>query len=86
MLLRIAPAVPRPLNRALDQLQPFLVHLAAWRRWQCEQLPKAVLANQRDDGLSARAPRVSVGPRMLGVGRHQSLLHRKDKVVRGMER
>jgi len=85
VLLRVTPAVPCPLDCALDQLQPFFVHVAAGRRWQREQLPKAVLANQRDDGLPAGPPGVPVRPRMLWVGRHQSLLNGKDQVMRGVE-
>ncbi len=85
VLLRITPAVPCALDCALDQLQPFFVHFAAGRRWQSEQLPKAVVTNQGDDGLPAGPPCVPVRPRMLWVGRHQSLLHGEDQVVCGVE-
>src|SRR5258708_30667843 len=85
VLLRIAPAVPCALDWAIHELHPFFIHLAAGRRWQREQLPEAALANQRDDRLPAGPPRVPVPPRMLGVGRHQSLLYDEDQIVCGME-
>src|SRR6266481_7546744 len=68
VLLRITPSIPCALDCALNQLEPFFVHLAAGRRWQREQLPQAVFANQRDDGLPARPPYVPVRPRVLWVG------------------
>ncbi|HEV2027097.1 MAG TPA: hypothetical protein VGS16_01030 [Candidatus Dormibacteraeota bacterium] len=86
VLLRIAPAIPCPLYRAVDKLEPLRVRGAIrWRR-QGEHLPHPVIAHDRHDWLAARPAYMSIGVGMVRVGGHQSLLHRKNKVMRGVQR
>lgn len=82
MLVRVAPAIPRPFDGGVDQLEP-LEDLAAGRgRGQRQHLPEAVVAHHGDDGLPARPPDVPVGPRVIRVGGHETLLYGEDQVVR----
>jgi len=86
VLLRVTPPIPRALHGAFDQFQPFVVGGSA-RRWrQRQQLPQALVADYRDDGLPARSAGVAIRSRVLRVGGHQSLLHCENEVVRGMQR
>lgn len=86
LLLGIAPAIPRPLDRALDQLEPFRVLACNGRGRKGEHLPSPVLPDHRHQRLTARPAGVPVRPGMVRVGGHDSLLHREDEVVSGGER
>jgi hypothetical protein len=80
VLLRVAPAVPRPLDCRIDQLEPLLVRRVVGRR-QCEQLPTPVIADQGHHRLAAGPAHVAIGTWVVWVGRHQSLLDGEDKIV-----
>src|SRR6266576_287925 len=67
VLLGVAPAVPCPLDRRIDQLQPVGVVSIGRRRRKHEQLPLAVLADLGDDRLptwAAAVPERSRDPRV----------------------
>ena len=85
VLLRVAPPIPRPLDRGIDELQPLVVCRAARRGWQREHLPPPFVAHHGHDRLTARPSDVPVGPRVLRVGGHEALLDREDEVVRGTQ-
>ena len=85
VLLRVTPAIPCALDRGIDKLEPFLVAPVVGRGRQREQLPTPVLAYHRHDRLTARPAHVAIWPRVVRIGRHQSLLDGEDEVVRGMQ-
>ena len=85
VLLRVTPAIPRSLNCRFDQVKPLLLACIVGRRWQGEQLPSPVIANPRHHRLPAGPADVPIWPRVVWVGRHQSLLDGKDEVVGGVQ-
>jgi len=81
VLLRVAPTIPRALDRVIDQVEPLHVRGAVrWRR-EREHLPHPVIADQGHDRLAARPAVMSIGPRVIRVGGHQSLLNGEHQIV-----
>jgi hypothetical protein len=85
VLLRVTPSIPCTLDRAFDQLEPVLVRHPIGRRRQSEQLPQSLLAHDHDHRLPTRPAGVPIGPRVLRVRRHQSLLDGENEVVRRVQ-
>jgi hypothetical protein len=90
VLLRVAPAVPRSLDGAIDEFEPVheicsqLFGSVGCRR-EGEHLPDAVIADDGDEGLAAGPARVPVGAGKVRVGGHEPLLDGEHEVMRGME-
>src|SRR5579864_6391745 len=51
-----------------------------------EHLPPTIVANDRHHGLAPGPPGMALRSGMVGVGRHDPLLHGEDQVVRGLQR
>jgi hypothetical protein len=85
VLLRVTPAVPRSLHRRFDKLEPLLLARVVGGRWQREDLPPPVIADHGHHRLSAWPAGVAIGPRVVGIGSHQSLLNGEDQIVCGMQ-
>src|SRR5258708_20547290 len=85
VLLRIAPAVPRAFDRAIDELEPLRIGCAVGWKWQRQHLPDAVVPDSSHHRLAARPPPMPVGIWKIRVGGHESLLDREYEVVGGVK-
>lgn len=86
LVLGVAPPVPGALDRRIDERQPFRLVSAGGGRGKAQQLPLAVLAHDRDEGLAARPAGVPRRPWIFRIGGHEPLLHGEHEVLRGIER
>src|SRR5258708_39154769 len=86
VLLRIAPAVPRAFDRAIDELEPLRIGCAVGWKWQRQHLPDAVVRDSSHHRLAARPPPMPVGIGKIRVGGHETLLDRAYAVGGGVKR